>query len=354
MLNNILSFLNNGLLSLPHWWSYILVVLILTHITISSVTIYLHRHQSHRALDLHPIASHLFRWWLWLTTGMVTKEWVSIHRKHHAKVETYDDPHSPQVNGISTVFFKGSELYRKESQNKETLEKYGIGTPNDWLENNIYSKYVWQGVGLMLMIDLLLFGVIGLTVWAVQMLWIPVMAAGVVNGIGHYWGYRRHASEDSSTNIVPWGILIGGEELHNNHHAFVTSAKLSSTWYEFDIGWLYIKLLSYLRLAKIRKIMPTRKFSKHKILIDLKTLQSIINHRFTVTKEYHKLETKFQHTRFIGSKILNMGSKLSLLWERSNETSEQLLHRLQDWCIEAEESGIPQLKQFSLRLRSYC
>ncbi|HET8832707.1 MAG TPA: fatty acid desaturase, partial [Casimicrobiaceae bacterium] len=212
MTPDFLALVTNGLMPLP-WWGYVVVTLVLTHITIASVTIYLHRSQAHRGLDLHPSVSHFFRFWLWLTTGMVTKEWVAIHRKHHAKVETADDPHSPQTRGIKTVLLRGAELYRDESIVQETLDKYGHGTPNDWIERNVYTPFSWQGVGVMLAIDLALFGPIGATIWAVQMLWIPITAAGIINGIGHYWGYRNFACADASTNIVPWGILIGGEEL---------------------------------------------------------------------------------------------------------------------------------------------
>ncbi|RPI41117.1 MAG: acyl-CoA desaturase, partial [Betaproteobacteria bacterium] len=227
-----------GILDLP-WWGYVVVVLATTHVTIASVTIFLHRHQAHRALELHPVASHFFRFWLWLTTGMVTKEWAAIHRKHHAKCETAEDPHSPIIYGIRKVLLEGTELYRAESKNRETMERYGHGTPDDWLERNLYSKYSARGIVVLLVLNLVLFGPIGATMWAVQMLWIPFFAAGVINGLGHYWGYRNFQSADTSTNIVPWGILIGGEELHNNHHAYATSAKLSNKWYEFDIGWLY-------------------------------------------------------------------------------------------------------------------
>src|SRR5476651_753345 len=235
----------SGFLNLP-WWGDLIAGLILVQITIAGVTIYLHRCQAHRALDLHPIVSHFFRFWLWMTTGMVTKAWTAIHRKHHAKVETVDDPHSPQVKGIWTVLLQGSELYRKESRNKETMERYGQGTPDDWMERNVYVKHSAKGVISMLIIDLVLFGPIGLTMWAIQMAWIPFFAAGVVNGIGHYWGYRNFECADAARNIVPWGIVIGGEELHNNHHTYPTSAKFSVKPWEFDIGWLYIRMLSAL------------------------------------------------------------------------------------------------------------
>src|SRR2546427_1443010 len=285
MNSDFLSLLSQGLLPLP-WWGYVVLALALTHVTIAAVTIFLHRSQAHRGLDLHPIVSHFFRFWLWLTTGMVTKEWVAIHRKHHARVEPADDPHSPQTRGIRTVLLQGAELYRAESTNAETLEKYGAGTPNDWLERNVYSRFSWEGVGLMLMIDLVLCGPIGLTIWAVQMAWIPITAAGIVNGLGHYWGYRNFSSEDASRNIVPWGIVIGGEELHNNHHAYGTSAKLSSRWYEIDLGWVYIRTLEAFKLAKVRKVAPRLKFNRAKLNADLETLQAVITHRYAVLTSY--------------------------------------------------------------------
>jgi len=397
----IFSTIVQGLVPLP-WWGYIVVAAVLTHITIASVTIFLHRSQAHRGLDLHPIISHFFRFWLWLTTGMVTKEWVAIHRKHHAKVETDEDPHSPQTRGIDTVLLQGAELYRAESKNRETLDKYGHGTPDDWLERNLYERYSWQGVGVMLAIDLMLFGPIGATIWAVQMMWIPVTAAGVINGIGHFWGYRNFACKDASTNIVPWGILIGGEELHNNHHAYGTSAKLSSQWYEFDIGWLYIRILEKAGLATVRKVAPQLKFDRSKAEADLATLQAVITHRYAVVTSYarslkdacaaelaslrqrhwsdmrgnvpslrcikrwlltdHTTLSEFDRTRLAEalkhSKVLQqvyaMQQELTALWERSTESSEQLLARLQDWCHRAEASGIAPLAQFSLKLRRYA
>lgn len=260
-MDSILDFVAGGLLQLS-WWQLVLVTLVLTHITIVSVTVFLHRSQAHRGLDLHPAIAHFFRLWLWLTTGMVTKEWVAIHRKHHAKCEKEGDPHSPMVYGIEKVMWKGAELYREEAANQETLKRYGHGTPNDWLERNVYSRHPGLGIMLTLIVDVLLFGAAGLTVWAVQMAWIPFWAAGVVNGLGHYIGYRNFSSPDTSTNLFPIGILIGGEELHNNHHAYGTSAKFSSKWYEFDIGWLYIKLMTYLGLAKVRKVAPKLKLEK--------------------------------------------------------------------------------------------
>ena len=283
--DTVVRWLADGLLGAA-WWQVVLFTLVVTHVTIASVTIFLHRSQAHRALELHAIPSHFFRFWLWLTTGMVTKEWVAIHRKHHAKCETADDPHSPVAHGIETVFWKGSELYRAEAKNQETLAKYGHHTPDDWLERHVYSRFLWQGVGLMLIIDLALFGAIGLTVWAVQMLWIPVTAAGIINGIGHYWGYRNFEAPDASTNIVPWGIVIGGEELHNNHHTYPTSAKLSVKPYEFDIGWLYIRALEVLGMARVRKTAPQLQLGEVKPQADGKTLEALIANRYEVMASY--------------------------------------------------------------------
>jgi stearoyl-CoA desaturase (delta-9 desaturase) len=402
---DFLSLASHGLIDLP-WWGYVVVALVMTHVTIASVTIFLHRAQAHRGLDLHPIVSHFFRFWLWLTTGMVTKEWVAIHRKHHAKVETVDDPHSPITRGIKTVLLQGAELYRAESRNMETMAKYGVGTPDDWIERNLYTRFSWQGVGLMLAVNLVLFGPIGATIWAVQMAWIPINAAGIINGIGHYWGYRNYACADTSTNIVPWGIFIGGEELHNNHHAYGTSAKFSSQWYEFDLGWMYIRLLSAVRLATVRKVAPQLKFDRTKVVADLATLQSVITHRYAVLTSYARslkdacaAELANRKTRaadgatahavtdvpsarrikhwllvdpatlsevdrakldeaLASSKALTtayaMRQELGALWERSTESSDQLLARLQDWCHRAEASGLAPLAAFSLKLKRYA
>ena len=402
---DFLSLASHGLIDLP-WWGYVVVALIMTHVTIASVTIFLHRAQAHRGLDLHPIISHFFRFWLWLTTGMVTKEWVAIHRKHHAKVETVDDPHSPMTRGIKTVLLQGAELYRAESRNMETMAKYGLGTPDDWIERNLYTRFSWQGVGLMLAVNLVLFGPIGATIWAVQMAWIPINAAGIINGIGHYWGYRNFACADTSTNIVPWGIFIGGEELHNNHHAYGTSAKFSSQWYEFDLGWMYIRLLAAVRLATVRKVAPQLKFDRTKVTADLATLQSVITHRYAVLTSYARSlkdacaaelanrktravdgatahavadvpsARRIKHWLLVDPATLSAGDRVKLdealasskalatafamrqdlgaLWERSTESSEQLLARLQDWCHRAEASGLAPLAAFSLKLKRYA
>jgi stearoyl-CoA desaturase (delta-9 desaturase) len=383
------SVLDLPLWNLP-WWQYVLITLGMTHVTIAAVTIFLHRSQAHRALDLHPIVSHFFRFWLWMTTGMITKAWAAIHRKHHAKCETPEDPHSPQVLGLKKVFFEGSELYRAEAKNLETLEKYGHGTPDDWLERNLYTPRSGLGIKLMLIIDVALFGPIGLTIWAVQMAWIPITAAGIINGVGHYWGYRNFKCEDASTNIVPWGILIGGEELHNNHHAYGTSAKLSSKWYEFDIGWLYIRIMETVGLSKVRKVAPVVRWQPARPMVDLSVLQSVITHRYDVMTRYARLmnkqaklhlpqgvnigklrewlhlepaalkqEEKIEVEKVLSkndvlAKLYQMRLELVEVWGRSTLPKEQLVGKLQDWCQRAEASGIEALKDFSLRLKSYA
>jgi len=390
------SILFSGILDLP-WWGSVLVALGLTHVTIVSVTVFLHRHQAHRALELHPAASHFFRLWLWLTTGMVTKEWAAIHRKHHAKCETAEDPHSPQVLGLRKVLLQGTELYRRESLNKETLERYGHGTPDDWLERNLYTRHSMLGIGLMFVIAVVLLGPIGITVWAAQMAWIPFWAAGVINGVGHFWGYRNWSTEDASTNIVPWGIIIGGEELHNNHHAYATSAKLSNKWYEVDLGWMYICLMEALGLAQVKKVAPTPRFTEAKA-VDSETLQAVITHRYDVLAKYakslkrtyaeelgklrrfapqdahvlqslkrwlHRDEKSLCETERADLKkgllksralhtVYSMRSELATLWERSSASREQLVHQLQDWCHRAETSEIHPLVEFSRRLRRYA
>jgi len=371
----------SGWFDLP-WWGLILSALALTHVTIAAVTIFLHRCQAHRALELHPVISHFFRFWLWLTTGMVTKEWAAIHRKHHAKCETTDDPHSPQVHGINRVLWLGVFLYVKESYNKETLERYGHGTPDDWIERNLYSRFATTGVVLLLAMDMFWFGVIpGALIWATQIAWIPFWAAGVINGVGHFFGYRNYDDvPDASKNIVPWGILIGGEELHNNHHAFASSAKLSSKWYEFDIGWLYICILSALGLATVKKVAPKPRFAQPRA-VDFDTLHAVIGNRYELERlrrwsprdaevlrslrrgllrgqalagaEGTKVAEALKKSRALDI-ALAMRHELAALWERSSASKEQLLRQLQDWCRRAEASGVAPLVDFSQRLRSYA
>ncbi|TAL22112.1 MAG: acyl-CoA desaturase [Aquabacterium sp.] len=396
--DGLVNWLANGLAG-ASWWEIVLYTLVATHITIAGVTIYLHRSQAHRALDLHPVVAHFFRFWLWVSTGMVTREWVSIHRKHHAKCETEEDPHSPQTRGIRTVLSRGAELYRAEAANADTIARYSHGTPNDWVERNVYSRFGWQGVGLMLIADVLLFGAIGLTVWAVQMLWIPINAAGIINGIGHYWGYRNFEAPDASTNVSPIGIIIGGEELHNNHHTYPTSAKFSIKPYEFDIGWVYIRTLAALRLATVRKTAPRLALGAIKPVADEKTLEAIIANRYElmagfarelkraasaelgrlkdagqqhsaqsvnlqrVKRWLHRDADKVPQAMVSGieqtradhpvlDKLLTMREELRQLWTRSGVSAEQLVVELQAWCHKAEESGIAALQDFSRKLRA--
>ena len=391
--------LTTGLLDLTVW-GHLLAVLILTHITIAAVTIFLHRHQAHHALDLHPVISHFFRFWLWLTTGMVTKEWVAIHRKHHVRCETADDPHSPQIRGIAKVLFEGAELYRQEASRVETLEAFGRGTPDDWLERNLYGKYPGLGIATMLVVDIALLGPIGLTVWAMQMLWIPIFAAGVINGVGHYWGYRRFSTSDASRNIIPWGILIGGEELHNNHHAYSASAKLSSRWWEVDIGWLYIRAMEVLHLATVRRIAPRLKIAPDKTACDVETLRAVRTHRYLVLGQFARFlkrtalaeirktgraqaipkqletlarralkrwlqgntnlkEAEYEALRqaLSSSAVLqmidSMRRDLTAFLTHSTMAPAQLVKQLNDWCKRAEASGIDGLPEMSRRLRCY-
>jgi len=392
------SLLYSGVLHLP-WWGTVLAALALTHVTIASVTIFLHRHQAHRALELHPAASHFFRFWLWLTTGMVTREWAAVHRKHHAKCETPEDPHSPQVHGLNRVLWGGVFFYMREARQAQTLERYGHGTPDDWLERRLYSKHKILGIVLMGLADMALFGVVpGGLVLLVQIAWIPFWAAGVVNGIGHYWGYRNWPARDASTNIFPVGILIGGEELHNNHHAFPASAKLSNRWFEFDIGWLYIRVLQALGLAKVKHVAPVPRLVAPKANIDLATVQAVIRCHYDVLSNYTRSLKKAcvaeldrlrrmspeaaralktvqpwlgKDQALLGpsryrqvvqalnasqalATMYSMRGELTALWSRSTSTGDQLARQLQDWCQRAEASGIAPLVDFSRRLRSYA
>ena len=389
-----IDWLAHGALRLS-WWQTVLFVLGLTHITIASVTIFLHRSQAHRSLDLHPIPAHFFRFWLWLTTSIVTREWVAIHRKHHAKCETPDDPHSPQTRGLKTVLWRGAELYRTEAENPDTLTKFGRGTPDDWLERNLYTPRAAWGIALMLVMDVALLGAAGLAVWAVQMAWIPFWAAGVVNGLGHFWGYRNFEAPDASTNLLPWGILIGGEELHNNHHTYPTSAKLSVKPYEFDVGWAYICVLQKMGWASVKKVAPRLKLGAIKPVADEKTLEALIAHRYEVMATYargmrqacqdemaalqarqadvsvlqaarrwlhrdteqvpsavlpHLAQVRAAHP--VLDQMVTMREELRQLWLNTSYSREQLTADLQAWCHRAEASGITALREFSLRLRA--
>ena len=394
----LVDWLANGLVE-TSGWQIVAITLLFTHITIASVTIFLHRAQAHRALELHPLPAHFFRLWLWLTTGMVTKEWVAIHRKHHAKCETEEDPHSPQTRGIKTVLLQGSELYRTEAKNQDTLAKFGHNTPDDWIERNLYTRFSWQGVGLMLIINVILFGAIGATIWAIQMAWIPITAAGIINGIGHWWGYRNFEASDASTNVSPWGIIIGGEELHNNHHTYPTSAKLSVKPYEFDIGWAYIRAMEMVGLAKVRKTPPRLRIGAIRPVPDSQTLEAVISNRYEVMARYarnlrHAGTAEIDRLRAEGAagsaklanmrlaqrwlhrdsdkipaevqaqvalaiqesprltKLVAMREELRQLWTRTNVSADQLVSDLQIWCKKAEESGIAALQDFAVKLRA--
>ncbi len=386
--------LPQGILDLSPW-GYVAATLLLTHITIASVTIFLHRHQAHRALTLHPAVSHFFRFWLWLTTAMVTGEWVAVHRKHHAKCETPEDPHSPQTRGLAKVLFAGAVLYRREADNARTLENYGSGTPDDWVERRLYSRFPALGIALMLVLDMALFGPVGLAVFLAQMLWIPLWAAGVINGLGHYWGYRNFEPRDASRNLLPVGVVIGGEELHNNHHAFPQSARLSNKWWEFDIGWLYIRTLELFGLAQVKRTAPKTRIVKGKQAVDMDTARAVVRNRFHVLKLYGRQVVEpvlrsERRTAGDGSRLrlarirtlmtredvqlddhgreLLQGAlarsqrlqtvyafkqQLKTLWERSAQDQAKRVQRLQTWCMDAERSGIHVLQEFARNLRGY-
>jgi stearoyl-CoA desaturase (delta-9 desaturase) len=395
MIDTLFEFLGNGGLTRLSWGGVVLTGLVLTHVTIAGVTIYLHRHQAHRALTLHPLVSHFFRFWLWMTTGMVTREWVAVHRKHHAKCETPEDPHSPQVLGIRKVMWEGSELYRREAANRETLEHYGHLTPDDWLERHLYSRFPWLGITLMLLLDIALFGSLGLVLYAVQMVWIPFWAAGVINGVGHWWGYRNFETPDASRNITPLAILIGGEELHANHHAFPASARFSIKWWEFDLGWIWIRLLALLGLARVKKVAPRPVIIDGKLSIDRDTVRAVVANRMHVMANYARevirpvLKQEYKQAegsckgalrrtrallyresalideaarqrldgllaQFSNLRVVyNYRQQLQSVWARKATSQESLIKALQDWCLQAEATGISSLQEFARRLRGY-
>ena len=383
----------HGLLDLP-FWGYFLFAAVMIHFTIVSVTLYLHRTATHRGLDLNPVVSHVMRMWLWLSTGMLTKEWVAVHRKHHAHCETPDDPHSPKIKGLAKVVLEGAELYRDEAKNPETLEKYGRGTPDDWMENRVYTAHSRLGVAIMLVADVLLLGVPGLTVWAIQMMAIPFLAAGVVNGFGHYYGYRNFECKDAATNVSPWGFLLSGEELHNNHHAFPSSAKFALRPWEIDLGWWYIRLFSWLGLAKVRRIAPKPAF-EYRSDVNLDTVRAVILNRLHVLRHYgrdvmlpalkqekqaasafrHRVLADMRRLLIRDRELLNAREqrrlraalarsqalhivyefrlKLEKLWEDNAQNNDTLLQHFKEWCHEAEATGIASLRQFAAELRSY-
>ena len=394
MSDTLISLAARGLTQ-ASWGTWIIYLLVVTQLTIFTVTLYLHRSQTHRGVDFHPVVAHFFRFWSWISTGMVTKEWVAIHRKHHAKVETEEDPHSPQVYGIRKVFWEGVELYREASENREDMEKYGRGTPDDWLERVLYSGHPYWGPTLMAIIDLALFGAVGGVIWAIQMVWIPFWAAGFVNGIGHWWGYRNFESADTSTNVSPWGFWIGGEELHNNHHAFPSSAKFALRKWEFDIGWVAIRGLEKLGLAKVLRVAPALDVRPNMNLPDTETVKALLSHRFHVMSDYFRgviaptlreeaanagaglkaLPRKLRKALGNGGRWLDAASRermtaftekhpqlrtvcefrarLAELTERNGRNAEGMLEGLKEWCREAEQTGIRTLAEFAARLKGY-
>lgn len=374
-------------------WQVALFTLVMTHISIVSVTIYLHRAMAHRAMDIHPALAHFFRFWLWLTTATITKEWVSIHRKHHAKCETKDDPHSPVVKGLKTVLLTGAELYKEEADNLETVTRYGKGCPDDWVENKVYQKYKFLGIFIMLGFNILMLGPIGITVWAIQMMWMPVHAAGIINGLGHAMGYRNFECSDAATNISPIGIWIGGEELHNNHHTYPNSAKLSVKKWEFDIGWMYITIFKALGLIKNVRTGPVMAIDKSKLELDFDAALAAANNRFQIMARFYKKVIKpvakserkqaqlnlpfikakrllrkeeallsdqyrqqladlLAHNETV-EKVYKMKQELQLVWKKRSASSDELLKAMQAWCKEAEESGIRVLEEFAQSLRQY-
>jgi stearoyl-CoA desaturase (delta-9 desaturase) len=389
------EFMAHGLITMP-WWGYVIVALVYTHITIAAVTIFLHRNQAHRAVDLHPLVSHFFRFWLWLSTGMNTREWTAVHRKHHAAVETPEDPHSPVVHGIRKVLFTGAELYQSNARNTAIVEQYGFGTPDDWVERTFYSRYTFLGIGIMFASNILLYGPIGISIGAVQMMWIPIFAAGVINGVAHWRGYRNFETADRSTNIVPWGILIGGEELHNNHHAFGSSAKFSVRPWEFDLGWMYIRIMSWFGLAQVRKVAPQKpKSDVAKHAVDFDTLKAVVGNRLHVMADYSRMVVKRVHREEVRNapdatrgklkpvrklllraddalnevergalhEALSLSQRLEVvygfrkrlqeIYEQRSASRESLLNLLQEWCQQAETTGIQALQDYARMLRGY-
>ncbi len=393
MIDSILNFLAHGLIH-AGLGSMALYLLVVTQLTILSVTLYLHRSQAHRGVDFHPLIAHFFRFWAWLTTAMVTRQWVAVHRKHHAKVETIEDPHSPMVFGIKRVFWQGVELYRVAASDKATEEKYGRGTPDDWIERNLYARFPEAGPTLLALLSIALFGFWGLAIWAIQMLWIPFWAAGFVNGLGHWWGYRNFESSDTSTNLSPWGLWIGGEELHNNHHAFPSSAKFALRRFEVDIGWVVIRLLAALRLARVLRVAPSLDVRPNVHLPDAETLRAVLTHRFHALTDYYRqvivptlkdeaalaservravpaklrraladggrwldgegrqrLQALIEHRPTLGTVVEYRARLLAALDQR---VPEQALRNLQQWVHEAEASGIAVLQQYAARLKAYA
>lgn len=396
MSDSLLQFLTGGLLGLG-WWELLIVLLVFTQLTIFSVTLYLHRSQAHRGVDFHPVLNHFFRFWTWLTTSMITKEWVAIHRKHHAKVETEEDPHSPQTKGIGNVFWRGVELYREARWQRADIEQYGKGAPDDWIERRLYTRFATGGPIVLLFANAALFGLPGVALWAIQMAWIPFWAAGVINGLGHWWGYRNFESSDTSTNLTPWGVWVGGEELHNNHHAFPSSARFSMRRWEVDIGWIVIKGLEKLGLAKVLRVAPTLDIRPNIAVPDADTLKALLSHRFQAMTDYQrnvlkpalkeeaaqagaklrallprklrrglvddgrwlKPDAREQLRSWVSQRpriraLVEHRARLSALLEARSHDAAERLKALQAWCHEAEASGIRALQEYSARLKGYA
>ncbi|RRN55497.1 acyl-CoA desaturase [Pseudoxanthomonas sp. SGNA-20] len=396
MSDSVIQFLTSGVVGLG-WLGLLAVLLVFTQLTIFSVTLYLHRSQAHRGVDFHPAIAHFFRFWTWLTTSMITREWVAIHRKHHAKVETEEDPHSPQTRGIGKVFWEGVELYREARRDRASIEQYGKGAPDDWIERHLYTPHANLGPTLLLLVNFTLFGLPGIAMWAIQMAWIPFWAAGVVNGLGHWWGYRNFESSDTSTNLTPWAFWIGGEELHNNHHAFPSSARFSMRRWEFDIGWAAIKGLEKLGLAKVLRVAPSLDIRPNIAVPDTETLRALLSHRFQAMTDYRRnvlmpalreeaaaagarmrellprrmrrglvddgrwlkpdareqLQQWVQQRPRIKALVEYRARLAEVLEARSNDAAERL-RQLQAWCQEAEASGIRALQEYSMRLKGYA
>jgi stearoyl-CoA desaturase (Delta-9 desaturase) len=387
--------MQHGLIELP-WWGYVVVALVYTHITIAAVTIYLHRDQAHRAVELHPVVAHFFRFWLWLSTGMNTRQWTAVHRKHHAAVETAEDPHSPVVHGIKKVLLTGAELYQRNARNQDIIDQYGFGTPDDWVERHLYTGRSFLGIGLMFTSNIILYGPLGVTIGAIQMMWIPIFAAGIINGVAHWRGYRNFETSDCSTNIVPWGVLIGGEELHNNHHAFASSAKFSVRPWEFDLGWMYIRLMEMCGLAEVRKVAPPRPaVDTDKPAADFETLSAIVGSRLHVMADFSRMVIKRVHREEVRNAshdarwklkplvplmvraderlneaergalrdalrqserlevVYSFRQRLQAIYEQRSESREALLRLIQEWCQQAETTGIQALQDYARILRGY-
>ena len=390
-----LEFLAGGLVQ-AGWVGLLVYLLVATQLTIFSVTLYLHRSQAHRGVDFHPVLAHFFRFWTWLTTSMITKEWAAIHRKHHAKCETEEDPHSPMHKGIRQVFWHGVELYREARTDRESIEKYGKGCPDDWIERKLYTPHATMGPTLLLFVSFALFGLPGVALWAIQMAWIPFWAAGVVNGLGHWWGYRNFETTDTATNLTPWGVWIGGEELHNNHHAFPSSAKFALRKWEVDIGWAVIKAFEAVGMARVLRVAPTLDVRPNIAMPDGETMKALLAHRFQAMTDYQrnvlkpalreeaaaagaklrallprklrkgladdgrwlKPEAREQMQAWVEQRpriraLIEYRAKLAAVLEARGNDAAATLHNLQAWCREAEASGIRALQEYSLRLKGY-